>query len=290
MNKTLKWINIELSILVNDVEIFTHHAFENGAISIWENLESSEKLFSQNFNEAYSTFTVTVNSLIKPQEFISKIKKDTEIELIDHGNISFIDDKDWLKHTQGFHQSIKINNKLWICPTWGKIIDKKAINIIIDPGLAFGTGNHPTTQLCLRWIIRNAKFKTSLLDYGCGTGILGITAYQIGIKYVTGVDIDENALEIAYENSINNNSKLMIDFPYNLGNKKFDIVIANILKNPLINIKYKLINYLKKNGNLVLSGIQKSEIQNVKEEYHKLIVLETIATQDEWVLLRGELT
>ena len=290
MNKTLKWINIELSILVNDVEIFTHHAFENGAISIWENLESSEKLFSQNFNEAYSTFTVTVNSLIKPQEFISKIKKDTEIELIDHGNISFIDDKDWLKHTQGFHQSIKINNKLWICPTWGKIIDKKAINIIIDPGLAFGTGNHPTTQLCLRWITRNAKFKTSLLDYGCGTGILGITAYQIGIKYVTGVDIDENALEIAYENSINNNSKLMIDFPYNLGNKKFDIVIANILKNPLINIKYKLINYLKKNGNLVLSGIQKSEIENVKEEYHKLIVLETIATQDEWVLLRGELT
>lgn len=142
-------------------------------------------------------------------------------------------EQDWVRLTQAQFDPIQISERLWITPTWHQPPNLQAINLQLDPGLAFGTGNHPTTRLCLRWLDTHLRGGETLLDYGCGSGILAIAAVKLGAGQTTGIDIDPQAIVASKQNAEQNNVEANFRLPDSMLNQQFDVVVANILTNPL---------------------------------------------------------
>ena len=209
-----------------------------------------------------------------------------EIELED------VAEQDWVRLTQAQFDPIRVNDRLWIVPSWHAAPDPDAINLILDPGLAFGTGSHPTTFLCLQWLSETLRGGTgtqlSLLDYGCGSGILGIAAAKLGAASVLGVDIDENALISARDNAANNGVTISLRHSREKLDERFDIVVANILTNPLCVLAPLLVGRLAPGGRLALSGVLASQAEQVIAAYAPLIALQVGAELDGWVRLEGQ--
>ncbi|MCK5331134.1 MAG: 50S ribosomal protein L11 methyltransferase, partial [Candidatus Marinimicrobia bacterium] len=143
--------------------------------------------------------------------------------------IEQIPEQDWVKSTRKLSRPQKISERLWIVPTWETIVDPKAINIRLDPGIAFGSGTHPSTRLCLQWLDREISGGERVLDYGSGSGILGIAALKLGAAEAVGVDIDPQANAAALENASINQVNFPTCLPEELAPDKYDIIIANIL-------------------------------------------------------------
>ena len=199
--------------------------------------------------------------------------------------VELIDDQDWVRLTQSQFNPIQINQDFYIVPSWHEIPNKTAKSIILDPGLAFGTGSHPTTFMCLNWISTNINLKHSVLDYGCGSGILAIAAKIHGAHKVYGVDIDEQAIESSKYNAHNNNVDIIFSHADNLTINNFDIVIANILSNPLRILAPRLAKLCR--HTLILSGIldsQSEELSNIYRQYFTTVKI--VNNVDGWILLR----
>jgi len=197
-------------------------------------------------------------------------------------------EQDWVRLTQSQFEPIRINDQLWIVPSWHEAPNPAAINLALDPGLAFGTGSHPTTHLCLDWLCQHTQASTHLLDYGCGSGILGIAAAKLGAAAVTGVDIDERALEAAADNAVRNQVKLHLLHSSAVLTESFDIVIANILTNPLCVLAPLLAARVAPGGFLVLAGVLASQSQQVIDAYRsQRIDLAVGAEKEGWVRLEG---
>ncbi len=202
-----------------------------------------------------------------------------------------LEDKDWEREWMDNYHPIQCAESLWICPSWQTPPDPQAVNVLLDPGLAFGTGTHPTTFLCMQWLAKQALKEQTVIDYGCGSGILGIACLLLGAKQVTGIDIDPQALTATQENVKRN--KLPLDqFPVFLPQKSrsieaADLVIANILAGPLVELADTLLSHLKVNGKLCLSGILKEQAEKVKAAYSHQIEFEPTETKEEWVRLCG---
>lgn len=201
--------------------------------------------------------------------------------------IEIIDDQDWVRLTQSQFEPIEITPRLFIVPSWHTIPNKDAIGIILDPGLAFGTGSHPTTFMCLKYLSENINSQMSVLDYGCGSGILAITAKKLNAHHVDGVDIDTQAIESSSFNAENNQVSVNFYLPHQFQTKQYDLVIANILSNPLRMLASALASYVKTNGKIVLSGILADQIDEMKEIYSQWFVMDTYTVQDGWACLQG---
>lgn len=201
-------------------------------------------------------------------------------------------EQDWVRLTQSQFDPIRVNERLWIVPSWHAAPDPGAINLILDPGLAFGTGSHPTTFLCLQWLTEilhgGPGTQLSLLDYGCGSGILGIAAAKLGAAPVLGVDIDDNALIAARDNATNNAVTLELRHSRETLEERFDIVVANILTNPLCVLAPLLVGRLAPGGRIALSGVLAAQAELVIAAYAPLIALRVGAERDGWVRLEGE--
>lgn len=196
-----------------------------------------------------------------------------------------LDDQDWVRLTQSQFEPIKINENFYIVPSWHELPNKEAKSITLDPGLAFGTGSHPTTFMCLDWISKNISFNDSVLDYGCGSGILAIAAKIHGAEEVYGVDIDEQAIEASHYNAENNNTLITFSHADKLDKDTFNIVVANILSNPLRILAPRLAKL--SNQILILSGIlesQSDELQTIYKQYFPQVSV--INTVEGWVLLK----
>ena len=196
-------------------------------------------------------------------------------------------EQDWVRVTQSQFAPIAIGKRLWIVPSWHAIPDPHAISIVLDPGLAFGTGSHPTTRLCLEWLEANLRGGETLLDYGCGSGILAIAALKLGAQRALGVDIDPQAVLAATENSARN----MVAAEFCGAEKHIDIcadiVVANILANPLKLLAPILGRNCRPGGTLVLSGVLESQGDDVIGAYRSLFDLAVCARNDGWVALAG---
>lgn len=202
-----------------------------------------------------------------------------------------VENADWVRITQAQFQPVKVSDRLWIVPTWHEPpAGDTAINIRLDPGVAFGTGSHPTTHLCLQWIDANVQNNQSVLDYGCGTGILAIAAKKVGAKEVLGTDIDPQAVEAAQINSEANDAPARFVLPEGMPEGQFDVVVANILSNPLKFLAPALLARVKEGGSLVLSGIlarQAEEVIEVYRDHDPRVKLSVWKEQEGWVCIAG---
>ena len=197
-------------------------------------------------------------------------------------------EQNWVQLTQAQFEPIRIDERLWIVPSWHAAPDPEAINLILDPGMAFGTGSHPTTRLCLEWLGEAIRGGESLLDYGCGSGILAIAAAKLGAGAVSGVDIDDQALAAARDNAATNRVALELRHSREALDESFDIVVANILTNPLCVLAPLLAGRVAPGGRLALSGVLESQAGLVVAAYAPFLALRVGATLDGWVRLEGE--
>ncbi|HEY8887865.1 MAG TPA: 50S ribosomal protein L11 methyltransferase [Gallionella sp.] len=202
--------------------------------------------------------------------------------------IETLDDNDWVRLTQSQFEPIPISSRLWIVPTWHTASDPNAINIVLDPGLAFGTGSHPTTRLCLRWLDSNLQGGERVLDYGCGSGILAIAAMKLGAAYAAGVDVDFQAVSASRDNAIANQvENVQFYLPDDAPQSSYDLVIANILTNPLRLLAPLLAKATRPGGQIVLSGILEEQAQEVMAIYQQWFDLGTPIFEDGWSCLSG---
>jgi len=203
-------------------------------------------------------------------------------------------EQDWVRLTQAQFDPIRITDRLWIVPSWHAAPNADAINLVLDPGLAFGTGSHPTTFLCLRWLTETLNNGSAapihLLDYGCGSGILAIAAAKLGATSVLGVDIDSNALAVAQGNAASNGVTLDLLHSREPLDGQFDIVVANILTNPLCMLAPLLAGRVKPGGRLALSGILETQAQQVIDAYAPWLPLRIGETHEGWIRLEGEMS
>ena len=198
-----------------------------------------------------------------------------------------IAEQDWVRATQAQFDPIKITNNLWIVPTWHDAPNADAINIALDPGLAFGTGSHPTTSLCLEWLTQQSLQNHTVLDYGCGSGILAIAAKKLGAQQVVGVDIDAQAIIASRYNAEQNQVSINFVDASAFTHQVFDVVVANILSSALMVLAPVLAKYCKVGGKLALSGILAEQQPALIARYSEWFNMEAPTQKDAWILLTG---
>ncbi len=236
-------------------------------------------IWQQNIVTAMFNEDVDVNQIaiaLSQETAIPKFQYSTEI----------IAEQDWVRATQAQFDPIKITDKLWIVPTWHTAPNQDAINIVLDPGLAFGTGSHPTTSLCLEWLTQQAPNK-SVLDYGCGSGILAIAAKKLGAQHVVGVDIDSQAIIASVYNAEQNHVNIEFYDANVFTHQTFDIVVANILSSALMVLAPALSKYCKTGAKLALSGILENQKEELIARYSEWFNMDAPTQKDAWILLTG---
>lgn len=202
-----------------------------------------------------------------------------------------LEDKNWIRAWMDQFKSLKFGQHLWICPSWLSVDEKDSVVVMLDPGLAFGTGTHPTTSLCLSYLDSLDLKDKDVLDYGCGSGILAIAALKLGAKSATGVDIDEQALiaskENAKRNGVEDKLQLIMGTDKKLDLPQFPITVANILAGPLAELEPIIASLTQSGGKLALSGILTEQADSVIEAYSKDFVMNKVKDLDGWALLTG---
>lgn len=198
-----------------------------------------------------------------------------------------VPEQDWVRLTQSQFDPIRVSERLWVVPSWHAVPDPAAICLRLDPGLAFGTGSHPTTRLCLRWLDTHLRAGERVLDYGCGSGILAIAAKLLGADEVTGVDVDPQAVIASRSNADANGVDAAFSLPDGLGDRTFDIVVANILANPLRVLAPLVSARCRPGGRIVLSGILENQAGSVAEAYASWVDFGDPLVEDGWVGLWG---
>lgn len=237
---------------------------------IWQ-----QNLVSALFDEGVDVANVMAN--LQKKTKLSQLQYTTEI----------IQEQDWVRATQSQFDPIKITDDLWIVPTWHSAPNADAINIVLDPGLAFGTGSHPTTHLCLAWLAQTVSAQNTVLDYGCGSGILAIAAKKLGAANVVGTDIDAQAIQSSLYNAEQNDVVAEFYHASKYQTQTFDIVVANILSSALSVLAPALAKSCKVGGKIALSGILKEQASDVSAIYAQWFDMQTPQTMDAWVLLTG---
>jgi ribosomal protein L11 methyltransferase len=197
-------------------------------------------------------------------------------------------EQDWVRLSQSQFEPIRISDRLWIVPSWARAPDPDAINLVLDPGLAFGTGSHPTTRLCLQWLERTIRGGERVLDYGCGSGILTIAALRLGASDALGVDVDPLALVAARANAARNRVDARFVNTETAPEFQADLVAANILANPLILLAPLLAGYTRKGGRIALSGILEAQANEVMAAYAPWFTMRVCGRDEGWALLEGQ--
>ncbi|MFH4460864.1 50S ribosomal protein L11 methyltransferase [Vibrio alginolyticus] len=201
-----------------------------------------------------------------------------------------LEDKDWEREWMENFHPMKFGERLWICPSWRDIPDPDAVNVMLDPGLAFGTGTHPTTALCLEWLESMDLSGKTVIDFGCGSGILAIAAIKLGAEKVIGIDIDPQALLASKDNAERNGvaDKLEVYLPQNQPEGLVaDVVVANILAGPLRELAPIIKGLVKPNGDLAMSGVLDTQAEDVANYYRDELHIDPIVEQSEWCRISG---
>ena len=292
----MAWINLTFFAEEKDIDLLSEALETRGALSIFiqdKNLNNSdEELIFGEPHSGPNKFWATnqIQALFNDSVDIKEIQDElvSNFQDIDFKfTASSVSETDWVKLSQSQFKPICIKDRISIVPSWHKINNPKLINIILDPGLAFGTGAHPTTHLCTEWLIDNVSKEKKVLDYGCGSGILAIASYKLGAKVVKGVDIDPQAIIASKENGAVNECN--IDWLNTDKDFKFkaDLLVANILSSALSVLAPLLASYCAPKGKIALSGILESQENQIKKIYAPWFTFEQTSKNNGWVCLSG---
>lgn len=201
-----------------------------------------------------------------------------------------LEDQVWERTYLDYFKPTVFGDNLWIIPSWHDPVDDNAVNITLDPGLAFGTGSHPTTALCLEWLDNNPPSHQTVIDFGCGSGILGIAAVLLKASHVLFTDIDPQALDATLLNSQRNHldeTIIELKLPHEVKSQPVDLLIANILSGPLIELENHLASLVKPSGNILLSGILPEQINDIMSAYNEHFICDPAIIKDNWVRITG---
>ncbi len=218
--------------------------------------------------------------------FLSQYLDEPHLPIVDTHEL---EDKDWVRAWQDHYKPIKFGENLWICPTHLPSPEPTVATVRLDPGLAFGTGTHPTTALCLEWLSENYQEFTdqTIVDYGCGSGILGIAGKLLGAQICHSTDIDPQAIYATKQNAERNDVAVLADLPENFKPTPAKVVLSNILSGPLVELAPILGNLVIPGGHLVLAGLLDRDAEFVKDAYRDVFVFEADKSVDGWTRLHG---
>ena len=204
---------------------------------------------------------------------------------------SSFNDRDWQQSYRQHFKPLQCAANLWIVPSWSEPPDPRATIVRLDPGLAFGTGSHPTTALCLAWLAQQELTNLNLIDYGCGSGILAIAAIKLGAGRVLAVDIDEQALTACKSNMEVNSvtpEQILVGQPAMIEETRTDLLMANILAGPLVDLAARFAELVKPGGKIVLSGILTSQLNDIQSAYDSFFELDPMHQRGEWACIGGQ--
>jgi ribosomal protein L11 methyltransferase len=289
----MPYLKLSITTTPEQAEALSESLSELGALSVSFQDAKDEPIFQIEPGTSPLWQHTKVDALFAENTPIDTIISALKSENTDFTQLDFsvekIEDQDWVRITQQHFQPKKYGNHLWVCPAWHETEALDGTVVKIDPGLAFGTGTHPTTALCLTWLADHPPMDKTVIDYGCGSGILSLAALALGANTVIAIDHDPQAL-IATENNAKLNKdcqkqRLMIMAPEQALAAKAELILANILAVPLIELAPLIISALNHHGTLILSGILEREIPAVTNAYEAQLTLIDTAVQDEWARL-----
>jgi len=284
----MDWLQIVLDTDANKVETISEELFALGAVSVTLQDGENQPLYEPPLNTTPLWKRTQVVGLFEGNIDSVELLNQLETVLIPLPpyRIEELEDKEWTRVWMDDFHPMQFGKRVWICPSWQAPPNPQAVNIFLDPGLAFGTGTHPTTALCLEWLDQQKDLVCkTLIDYGCGSGILAMTAVKLGAAQVWAVDNDPQALLATQENAIKNQLETAISpiLPEQLPHQKVDGILANILATPLIELATTFATHLKVNAPLVLSGILTEQTDEIVAAYQSYFTITEIAVRDDWV-------
>lgn len=289
----MPWLQLIINSDREDATSIETAMTSNGALSVTFEDNADEPIFEPALGEAPLWTATRVTGLfeadINTEDTLSAVLK-ASCAQVAACRWHILEDKDWQREWMQYFTPIQCGENFWICPSWCDVPDADAVNLMLDPGLAFGTGTHPTTFQCLQWVAEQNIEGASVIDYGCGSGILGIAALLLGAKSVLGTDIDPQALIATAENVRRNNldsAHFPVYFPDKCPQTPVDIVFANILAGPLVELAPKLIALVKPGGKICLSGILNTQQHAIVDAYTPVINIDSIQEHDNWLCITG---
>ncbi|MDO6500150.1 50S ribosomal protein L11 methyltransferase [Photobacterium sanguinicancri] len=291
----MPWIQIKLNATAENAEAIGDMLMEEtGALSatfldaqdtpVFEPLPGETRLWGD-------TDVIGLYDAEADMEFVLTMLKNSPLIADDFAHkIEQLEDKDWEREWMENFHPMRFGRRLWICPSWREAPEPNAVNVLLDPGLAFGTGTHPTTSLCLEWLDGQDLEGKTVIDFGCGSGILAIAALKLGAKSVIGIDIDPQAIlasrDNAQRNGVSEQLELFLpkDQPEGI---QADIVVANILAGPLRELSPVIKSLVKDGGDLAISGVLETQSEDVATYYSDEIALDPVAVREDWCRISG---
>lgn len=294
----MSWIEIVVEVNRDQAEQFSDALMEHGALSVSvedadEGTDAERPLFGEpGMEPAEAAWERSRVVALTPTDtnhadLVNIAAAQCGMAVPPH-QLRSVADQDWVRLTQSQFEPMQIGQRIWVVPSWHNAPEPDAIILELDPGLAFGTGSHPTTRLCMEWLEQHAPVGKSVMDYGCGSGILAIVAKKLGAARAEGVDIDPQAISAAEFNATRNNCVIDFSLPDKINSRTYDVVVANILSNPLKLMAPMLSNLVVPGGSLVLSGVLARQADEVAAAYAPYLQLTVWQERDGWVALHGQ--
>lgn len=292
----MAWQSLKISADETSAEILSDALMELGALAAsiedaHEGTQASQPIFGEPGAQAGVWHNSIVSALFPAHtdlaEVVAAAAQAAQLAPIPPYTTEIVEEQDWVRLTQSQFDPIQISPRLWIVPTWHTAPDPAALNLVLDPGLAFGTGSHPTTHLCLQWLDAHIKGGETVLDYGCGSGILAIAALKLGAAKAIGIDIDAQAIQASKQNAAQNGVAAEFFLSDDAPVIEADIVVANILANPLKVLAPMLARAVRSGGSVVLSGILNEQAEAVMTIYREWFDMSTPLASEGWVCVTG---
>jgi ribosomal protein L11 methyltransferase len=299
----MAWVEILIEVARDHAENLSDALMDAGALSVSvedadEGTDAEKPLFGEPGMEITerawerSRVVALADTDIDHAALVAEAAASIKLVTVPSFTTRSVEEQDWVRLTQSQFEPIHIGKNIWVVPSWHEIPDPQALVLELDPGLAFGTGSHPTTRLCMEWLEAHAPSNLSVLDYGCGSGILAMVAKKLAANKVVGVDIDPQAIESANFNAERNQCDIEFSLPEAFGDTypsthQFDVVVANILSSPLKLMAPMLSGRVAEGGALILSGVLARQAEEVAAAYAPFIELSVWQEREGWVALHG---
>ncbi|QLC73610.1 50S ribosomal protein L11 methyltransferase [Pseudomonas sp. LPB0260] len=289
----MPWLQVRLAITPEQAETYEDALLEVGAVSVTFMDAEDQPIFEPDLGTtplwSHTHLLALFEADTDADSLIAHLQLLTGGALPEH-QLERIEDQDWERSWMDNFQPMRFGRRLWIVPSWHAAPEPDAVNLLLDPGLAFGTGTHPTTALCLEWLDAQELTDCNVLDFGCGSGILAIAALLLGAPQAVGTDIDPQALEASRDNAGRNGiapERFALYLPADLPPQPAEVVVANILAGPLVALAPQITSLVKPGGRLALSGILAEQADEVRAAYSDAFVLEPTASKEGWVRISG---